>query len=1016
MIKNYKLLFTCLLSIILLSASTFAATTGKIRGTVIDKKTGEPLPYANVVIEGTGFGAATDLKGEYIIVNVPVKTHVIIASMLGYASMKVNDVKVSVDMTTTINFKLEPSSIRGKEIVVKAKRPIIQRDVTASSKRMSGKQISQMPVSDYEDVIALQTGSVETGGSRSGGLHIRGGRTDEIVYIVDGINTTDPVDGSSGALLDNNAIQEMLVISGGFDAEYGNAMSGVVNVVTKEGKTNYDGALKYTTDQTFKKGKNLHITNKLYDQGLNFGFNDVALSLSGPIPYVKRATFYSTTRYNDYDSYLPRNDATEKSATMKLGWRLSNKFKATLSGLYGYKNYHVYSHTFSRGAWAYDTPKYERWNFQVNLKLNHTISSKTFYTINIGRFETSKKTRGQDGKDYADFSDIGTGLAWTDVARDSFWYNPETKEWKEGWSEQRAWMWYYENIRKLGEWRPGLGWTWDSDADPEDIVDALNYRKYETASYSLDNIANDSLVYRIDDTTAVYYHTFDIDQYIADIQSIMNDTAFEREDIEPSGNMYRSRYDDDEWGRFNYYFHPMWHERITTRYSADFKLTTQLGRYNEVKFGTNTEFHELHLTDLSFTNRNPYIDHYNKEPITIAAYVSDKIEYEGMVLKLGLRGDYFDPKSDFYIYLDSLEAGKEPAEPKFQFSPRVGISYSVSDKSVMYANYGHFFQHLNFANIYQNLDADITTGWPRIGNPNLPPQKEIQYEGGLKYAFTPDISTEITAYFKDIKTLLTQRQMTTIFQKKMATYTIYELQDFALVKGIDLTFTKRASRFLSGSLSYSFQSAKGTGSSADEAFYFYIYHGSTGEPPQREFPLEYDITHTIKTNLNFYLPKKWGPIVANMQPLSDFNTNIQFMFHTGAPYTPTAQKGSSLQIGSKRLPSVSNIDLKLDKGLEFGNLDFSIFAIVNNLLNTQNVTNVYTSTGLPDRAGNIPAYDENYYTNEYERKKDDYKKRYGWDSPKDMYNANLENWSRYYNTPRNYSAPRVIRVGIELKF
>ena len=995
----------------------FGQTTGKIRGVVLDGKTGEPLPYANVVVEETVLGASADLSGEYIIVNVPVGSWTVTASMLGYASMKVEDVRISVDMTTTVKFKLEPSAIRGEEVVVRAKRPIIQRDVTSSSKRMSGKEITKMPVSDYRDVVALQSGAVETGGSRSGGLHIRGGRTDEVVYIVDGINTTDPVYGVSGAILDNNAIQEMLVISGGFDAEYGNAMSGVVNVVTQEGKSKHEGRLKYTTDQSFPEGTHLHNTEKLFDQGYNFGLNDIGMTFGGPLPWIKKASFFSSGGYKKYDAYLPGSDSRETKGTLKLAWRLSNDLKATLSSNYAYKDYHWYWHEFSRGAWIDDIPRRERGNSQVNLKLTHSISPKTFYTINVGRFETYWKNRGQNGRHYNDFSEIGTRLPWVSVAKDSLWYNPETKKWKDGWSEERAWMWFYENIRGLGKWTPDVGWQWNKDADPEDIVEALTNRRYETGTYFIGTKVpdGDEIIDTLNDTLFIYHHKFDLDKYIADVDKFIAG-SIDEDEIEPSGNMYWTRYNRDEWRRFYYYSYPMWHDRNTTRYSVDLKLTSQINRYNEVKLGGNVEIHNLHLTDISFTNANPYIDYYEKKPLTVAAYISDKIEYEDMVLNLGLRGDYFDPKSDFYIYLDSLEAGKEPAEPKYQFSPRIGISYAVSDKSVMFANYGHFFQPLNFADIYQNLNADITSGWPRIGNPNLPPQKEIMYEGGLKYAFSHDMCAEITAYFKDVKTLLTERQMTTIFHKKLATYTVYELHDFALVKGIDLIFTKRAPRFLSGSITYSFQSAKGTGSSSSEAFYFYYYYGGTGNPPQREYPLEFDITHTVKTNLNLYLPEKWGPSVRGMNPLSDLNTNLQFMFYTGPPYTPEDQKGSILEIGSKRLPAVSSIDMRVDKEISLGGLDFSLFGIVLNLLNTKNVLDVYKFSGLPDDDGDPPKWDEKTYTNAYNQKKDYYKKAYGWNSPKEMFDADYANWQRYCSNPAYYGNPRIIRVGIELKF
>ncbi|MDI6839761.1 MAG: TonB-dependent receptor [bacterium] len=971
----------------------FGQTTGKIRGTVTDKSTGGALPFANIVIAGTTLGAAADLNGEYIIVNVPVGTYSVVATMMGYDSMRVENVVVSIDMTTTVNFKLAPTVIRAKEVVVTAKRPIIERDVTASAKRMSGKEITQLPVTDYEDVIALQTGSVETGRSRSGGLHIRGGRADEVVYVVDGINTTDPVYGQSGAILDNNAISEMLMISGGFDAEYGNAMSGVVNVVTREGELTYGGGLKYTTDQIFSKSSKLYKLDSVsvFDQGYNFGLNDLSITLGGPLPWLKNATFFSSGGLRRYDSYLPHNDGVEQKGTLKLAWRLSNTIKTTLTSNYAYREYHPYNHAFSRGAWIDDLPLYKRGNSQINLKLTHTVSSKTFYTINVGRFNTYHKRSSQNGRDYHDFNAIGTRLAWVDMARDSGLYDPEWKKWKDGWSEERAWMWYYEKQR-LGHWNPNTGeWVWDTNRI-EDILDALNNRCYQTGTFLVGkSVPNgDSLIYQKDETTFVYYHKFNLAKYIDDIRKYIEIGAAYEDSIEPSGGLYMIRYNADEWRRFGYYFSPIWHDRNTTRSSASLQLTSQVNRYNEVKFGAEIEKHSLRLTDLRFINENPYIDHYNKEPITVDAYLSDKIEYEDMVLKTGIRFDYFDPRSSFYIRLDSLEAGREQAKPKSQFSPRLGISYSVTDKAVMYANYGHFFQPLNFADIYQNLEADITNGWPTIGNPNLPPQKEIMYEGGFRYAFTPYLAGEISAYYKDVKTLLSTRQMYTIFHKKLASYTIYKLDDFAVVKGIDLIL-----RGPLGSISYSFQDAKGTGSSAREAFYFYYYYGGTGNPPQREYPLEYDITHTVKGNL--ILPLPYGLI-----------TGLSFSFMSGAPYTPRSPKGMVLELGSKRMPSTSNIDLRIDKGFKFGSLDFSLFGVVQNLLNTKNVVDVYSMTGKPDNDGDPPDWDPTYYESVY--------RDAGYSSAREMYEANLANWKWYCNDPTNYSNPRIINVGVELKF
>lgn len=1009
MYKYFRFTAYCLL---LTASFCEAGVTGKIVGKVKDKTTKESLPFVNILIEGTTMGAAADLNGEYLIINVPVGTYTLVAKMMGYDDMKVQNVHISADMTRRINFSLSQTVLKMKEMIVIDTRPIIQRDVTSSSKLVTGKDIAKMPVTSYTDVLKIQTGAIETGHGGSGGLHIRGGRADEVMYVVDGINTTDPVYGTSGAILSKHSIEEMQLISGGFDAEYGRAMSGVVNVVTKEGRSHYTGTIEYNTDQIFKKSSNRYEPGKLFNQGYNFGLNNGSFTFSGPIPGIKKASFFSCGGINKYNSHLPHNDEMEISGTVKLAWKLTNTFKTALTGNYAYRNYHSYWHSFSRGAWIEDTPRRERGNTQLNLKITHSISPKTFYTLNVGRFNTYRRIRGQDGRHYNDFEAIGHHISWVKTARDSGWYDPENKKWKDGWSEERAWRWYYENVNDLGEWSEHTKqWVWHSDTRFEDIANALTNRCYSNWTYLDRRISEkDSVVYARGSDT-IYYHEFDLDKYIEDIKRYIEDESY-GDSIEPSGNLYLMRYEGDEFDspdspRFNYYFYPWWHSRSTTKYIGSFNLISQVNKYNEVKFGADVEKHFLELTDISFINDNPYLDNYEKKPITASAYVSDKIEYEDMVLKLGLRYDWFDPKSRFYVNLDSLGAGKEDASPKWQFSPRFGISYAVTDKAMMYANYGHFFQVLNFADIYQNLEADITNGWPTIGNPDLPPQKEIMYEGGFRYAFGPDMALETSAYYKDIKTLLSTRQKRTIFHRKLASYIVYELQDFARVKGIDIVLKKRATSFLSGSISYSFQDAKGTGSSAREAFLFYFYRGASGHPPKREFPLEYDVTHTVKTGLNFYLPSGLGY-------LSNLNTNIQFSFITGAPYTPEDYKGRVQEVGSKRMPATTNTDVRIDKQVNLVGLNFGFFAVVKNLFNTRNIMDIYAKTGKSDDNGEPPKWEKDVY----ESKRESLEKDWGieYESAEAVYEADMVNWRKFCDDPTNYSKPRRIQVGIELKF
>jgi len=176
----------------------WAGTTGKIVGQVVDAETGEPLPGANIQIEGTPMGAATDEDGQFLIINVPVGTYTV-------------------------------------EVV--AERPLVRRDQTASIAEFSGEDIRQLPVETFQEVLSLQAGVTV---DPAGGIHIRGGRSSEITYIVDGIPITDEYSGLPSVSVENNVIEELRLVSGAFNAEYGKAMSGVVNIVTREGGNRWE--------------------------------------------------------------------------------------------------------------------------------------------------------------------------------------------------------------------------------------------------------------------------------------------------------------------------------------------------------------------------------------------------------------------------------------------------------------------------------------------------------------------------------------------------------------------------------------------------------------------------------------------------------------------------------------------------------------------------------------------------------------------------------------------------------
>ncbi|HLP18481.1 MAG TPA: carboxypeptidase-like regulatory domain-containing protein, partial [Bacteroidota bacterium] len=270
----------------------FAASTGKISGKITDASTHEPLIGVSVTVEGTRTGGASDPDGNYFVLNVPPGTYTLHASAVGYRPSTVTNVKVQVDLTTNVDFALTSATVELKdEVVIVAQRPIVQRDLTSSSNKVSADQIKSFPVEDVSGLVNLQAGVVDG--------HFRGGRSGEVLYLIDGIPVTDAYSGNAGVTAENQSIQELEVISGTFNAEYGEAMSGIVNQVTKEGGEKFSGELSFYTGDYISNHKDLfpHI-DKISPQDIY----NIQGSLSGPI--VPDVSFFISGRKYYNDGYL----------------------------------------------------------------------------------------------------------------------------------------------------------------------------------------------------------------------------------------------------------------------------------------------------------------------------------------------------------------------------------------------------------------------------------------------------------------------------------------------------------------------------------------------------------------------------------------------------------------------------------------------------------------------------------------------------------------------------------------
>jgi outer membrane receptor protein involved in Fe transport len=387
------LLFVFLITTFVLNI-TFAGTTGKLTGKATDAKTKEALPFVNITVLGTNLGAASDIDGNYVILNIPPGRYSIRAQSVGYQPVIQEGVGISIDLTTRLDFSLSESSIELKAIIVEGKQDALKKDVTSSQSTISSEQLSTLPVSEFDDVLRLQAGVSKDAG---GGFHIRGGRSSEIAYWVNGVSITDPYDNSRGMDIDNSSIQELQVISGTFNAEYGNAMSGIVNTVTKEGGKDYHGSINLYSSDYASNFTSYFPNVDHYNPFTNYNYQG---TLSGSIPFTDNTvTFFVNGRYVYDDGYIYGFDKYNIDGTkgdghaVPMSWskRMVGQFniayqfikdvKINTELLYSkddfqdYNDYHAFK--WEPGGQPFKFAK----SYDGTLTLNHILTPKTFYTI-----------------------------------------------------------------------------------------------------------------------------------------------------------------------------------------------------------------------------------------------------------------------------------------------------------------------------------------------------------------------------------------------------------------------------------------------------------------------------------------------------------------------------------------------------------------------------------------------------------------------------------------------------------
>lgn len=354
------------------SAQIHAGTTGLLKGAVIDQHTRKPLVGVNVIVVGTNFGAATDHEGKFVVYHIPAGVYQVKATMIGYQPYLIENVRIIMDLKTEINIELIETAVDlGKEVVITAKRPMIPKDITGTTHSVGSSKINELPVDSYKDVVALQPGVTSD-------LHIRGGRATEVLYLVDGLPIQEAMEGGAGSEIPQASVAEMTVQTGGFNAEYGNAMSGIVNIVTKSGGSSHEAWTRFVDDHI-----GIEKSNKR---------SEWELMLSGPVYREKIGYFWSsniqvsdTRWWQDLDDYY--DSPMEKNINLmgKLNFSLTSNINLITQAIFFDWDIKPYEY-----RWRYNLtglPPQSKRSLRLSATFVHTLSPRVFYSLNFSRFQ-----------------------------------------------------------------------------------------------------------------------------------------------------------------------------------------------------------------------------------------------------------------------------------------------------------------------------------------------------------------------------------------------------------------------------------------------------------------------------------------------------------------------------------------------------------------------------------------------------------------------------------------------------
>jgi len=896
---------------------TVLAQSGKITGRVLDAETNQPLAGVNVIIVGTTLGQATDAEGYYNILNVSAGTYSLRASLIGFTPVVLEDVRVNINLTTIIDFKLREEAFLGEELIVVAERPIIQQDVSSSQVNVNAEEIKKLPITSVAEVVSLQAGTR--------GLSIRGAGSDQISFVVNGATLRDARDNSPFTGISLTAVDNIQVQTGGFNAEYGNVRSGIVNVTTKEGRRDrftVDVIARYRAAAPKNQGQAANDPNSYWLR-----------------PYLDPEVAFTGTRNGAWDTYTqqqypefegwnaialqtlqdtdPSNDLTPLAAQQLFRWQHRKNLAITKPD---------YEIDAGFGGPVIGAEKLGNLRFFASVR-----STQTMYMIPLAT----------DGYSNA----FGTIRFTSDI-------KPGMKLSVDGIFGRTKGT----NSNNAGN--PGIFTSGTSIASQLNRLSFIDSRIYSTDYWAPSTINRYGF-------GAKFTHTIGNNTFY----EVKVDNFSSRYETNPG----RARNTDpvvcfgsfcaDE-GPFGYFTQPssgigsglrmgvgMSNSRdssATSVWSGRADITSQVNRWNQVKAGVEVVYT---VNDVNYGSVDEYlpsgrsISKWTTYPIRGAAYAQNKLEFKGMIANVGLRLDYSHAGGEWFEYspytrafapggadaLDSLSTS--PTKKLVYLSPRLGVSFPVTVTSKLFFNYGHFRQLPSPESLYLVRRFSDNGQLTRIADPNSPLPKTVAYELGYEQSFNNSFVARVSGYYRDASN---QPALVTYNNTNgLVTYSRTEPNSYDDTRGVELSLRKSPTRWFSGEVNYTY-SIRSSG-------FFGLRRNFQNRALQRQEDFETALNLQSKPVpqpfanlvLEFYTPREFGPKFGNQNLLGDWSASIRAGWQAGHYFT-WAGGGSIPGINNNvQWRNSQNVDLRLSKNFNTELGTALLFVDVSNVLNTR---------------------------------------------------------------------------------